>query len=264
MGNLALSATLGLDAFEAEPLELRPNYTEDDLQIIIRSVYKQILGNEYVMDNQRLESAEALLRNGSITVREFIRVVAKSSLYQNLFFLGSSQYRFIELNFKHLLGRAPLDQSEIAAHVQIYNEGGYEAEIDSYIDSDEYIQNFGADVVPYPRSIRTQTGIKNEGFNRMFSLLRGSATSDRSNSAKLITSVAANLATSIKAPAKGTGASYDNTTKKFLIEFSSSSADARLNRRSKRQRTISYAQMNDTVRNIHKSGGKITKITELV
>ncbi len=39
MGNLAVSATLGLDAFEEEPVELRPNSTEDDLQLIIGAVY---------------------------------------------------------------------------------------------------------------------------------------------------------------------------------------------------------------------------------
>ncbi len=39
MGNLTRSATLGLDAFEAEPLELRPNPTEDELQTVIRAVY---------------------------------------------------------------------------------------------------------------------------------------------------------------------------------------------------------------------------------
>lgn len=91
----------------------------------------------------------------------------------------------------------------------------------------------------------------------MFSLLRGSATSDRRKSAKLISSVAANLATAIKPLAKGNGASYGNTTKNFLIELSSSSTDARLNRRSKRERIVSYSQINQQVRNIHKSGGKI-------
>ena len=259
MGNSSTSASLG---FEAEALELRSNYTEDDLQVIISAVYKQVLGNEYVMDNQRLTSAEALLRNGSITVRDFVRAVAKSSLYQNLFFLGSSQYRFIELNFKHLLGRAPQDQAEIAAHVKTYNESGYEADIDSYIDSSEYSENFGADIVPYARSITSQTGIKNEGFNRMFTLLRGSATSDRDNSAKLIGSIAANLATPIKVASSGNTGSYDNTSKRFVIEYSASAGSARLNRSSKRQRTVTYAQMNDTVRNIHRTGGKIIKITE--
>ena len=50
MGNLARSATLGLDAFEVAPLEMRPLQTEDDLQTIIRAVYKQVLGNEHLME----------------------------------------------------------------------------------------------------------------------------------------------------------------------------------------------------------------------
>ena len=37
-------------------------------------------------------------------------------------FEAASQYRFIELNCKHFLGRAPLEQAEISRHVQIYNE----------------------------------------------------------------------------------------------------------------------------------------------
>jgi len=264
MGNLALSATLGLDAFEVDPLELRSNYTEDDLQTVIRAVYKQVLGNEYIMESQRLESPEALLRDGSISVREFVRVVAKSPLYQSLFFHSSSQNRFIELNFKHLLGRPPLDQSEIDEHVNIYREEGYDAEIGSYLDSDEYVDSFGEDIVPYPRHIVTRPGMKTESFNRMFSLLRGPATSDRDNSAKLISSLAANLATPIEAPAVGNGADYDNTSKSFLIEFSARTADARLNRRGKRQRVVTYSQMNDAVRSIHRTGGQIVKITELV
>ncbi|NEQ64823.1 MAG: photosystem I reaction center subunit XII [Symploca sp. SIO2D2] len=263
MGNLAMSATLGLDSFEVPPLELRPNYTEDDLQTVIRAVYKQVLGNEYLMDSQRLESAEALLRNGSITVRDFVRVVAKSPLYQSLFFHGSPQYRFIELNFKHLLGRPPQDQAEIDEHVKIYYEQGYEAEINSYLDSEEYLQNFGDDIVPYPRSIRTQAGVKTEGFNRMFSLLRGPATSDRGNSAQLITSLAANASTSIKAPAVGNGANYTNTGKRFLIVFSSCAANARMNRLSKQEYVITYNQMSPTVQKIHKQGGKILSITEV-
>ncbi|NER49396.1 MAG: photosystem I reaction center subunit XII, partial [Symploca sp. SIO1A3] len=66
MGKLTTSATLGLDAFEVDPLELRPNATEEDLQTVIRAVYKQILGNQYVMESDRLSSAESQLRNGEI------------------------------------------------------------------------------------------------------------------------------------------------------------------------------------------------------
>ncbi len=179
MGILARSETLGLDAFEVDPLELRPHAIESDLQTVFRAVYKQVLGNEHLMECDRLDSAEALLRDGDITVRGFVCLVAKSEQYQKLFFVSSSQNRFIELNCKHLLGRPPQDQAEIIEQVEIYQEGGYEAEIDSYLDSDEYFQNFGENFVPYPRSIQSQTGIKTEGFNRMFSLLRGPATNDK-------------------------------------------------------------------------------------
>ena len=264
MANLAMSATLGLDAFEVSPLELRPNSTEDDLQTVIRAVYKQVLGNEHLMESQRLDSAESLLRDGSITVRGFVRVVAQSPLYQSLFFQGSPQYRFIELNFKHLLGRAPQDQSEIQEHVALYHEQGYEAEINSYLDSDEYVQSFGDDTVPYPRGIRTQTGATTDAFNRMFALLRGSATSDSDSSPRLISSLAANFPTPIKPPATGNGANYGNTGKRYSIVSSNSQAAARLNRFSKRESVVDYSQMSRTVQQIHNSGGTILSITEIV
>ncbi|NEO62214.1 MAG: photosystem I reaction center subunit XII [Moorea sp. SIO4G2] len=262
MGNLARSATLGLDAFEGNPLEMRPNQTEEDLQIIIRAVYKQVLGNEHLMEEQRLESAEALLRDDDITVRQFVRIIAQSNLYKSLFFHSSSPYRFIELNFKHLLGRAPQSQQEIQDHVQIYYEQGYDAEIDSYIDSEEYILNFGEYIVPYPRNIRSQVGLNNESFNRMFSLLRGSPTSDRNNSAQLITSVASNMATPIEPLAMGNGANYDNTGKRFKITYSSSNDFARAQKVSKQQITVSFDCMSKAFQNIHEVGGKILSITE--
>jgi hypothetical protein len=60
-------------AFVSDPLELRPNATEADLQVLIRAVYRQVLGNVHLMESQYLTSAESLLRNGDITVREFVR-----------------------------------------------------------------------------------------------------------------------------------------------------------------------------------------------
>ncbi len=251
-----------LTAFASDALELRNNATEEDLQSVIRGVYRQVLGNQHVMESNRLDSAESYLRNGSISVRGFVRAVAKSSLYRALFFEGNSQYRFIELNFKHLLGRAPQDQSEIAEHVKIYNEQGYEAEIDSYINSVEYVENFGEAIVPFPRSISSQVGIKNEGFNRMFALLGGYATNDQSKSARLLTSVAANLATAIKSPAGGSGA-YANTGKRFQISFSAAGAASRLKKFSKQSSVVTYGQMSQAIQAIHKAGGKIASITEV-
>ena len=263
MGNLARSATLGLDSFEVSPLEMRPLQTEDDLQTIIRAVYKQVLGNVHLMEEQHLESSESLLRGGKITVRQFVRLVAQSELYKSLFFYACPPYRFIELNFKHLLGRAPQSQAEITKHVEIYSEHGYDAVIDFCLD-EEYISSFGENIVPYPRHIRSQVGLNNNSFNRMFSLLRGSATSDRGNSAKLIGSLAANLATPIKALAMGNGANYGNNGKRFKITYSASKDFAQSQKYSNKQITVSFDSMSKAFQSIHNVGGKILSITEAV
>lgn len=241
-------------------VELRPNFTEDDLQLVVRAVYKQVLGNAYLLEDDRLISAESLLRNGDITVRGFVRLVGQSELYRAQFFENSSQYRFIELNCKHFLGRAPKDQVEISRHVLIYNEQGYEADIDSYIDSEEYTEAFGENIVPYPRNTSTQVGSKNVDFNRTFSLYRGDATSDRGKPARLIGDLASNRPSKINAPAKGNG-NVGNRGKRFRIVTQKVGAGSRY-RRSNFTYEIGYAQLNQTIQNIQKRGGKILSITE--
>lgn len=246
---------------DSDVVELRPRASENDLQLVIRSVYRQVLGNAHVMESQRLVNAESLLRNGDISVKDFVRAVAQSDLYQTLFFELSSPYRFIELNFKHLLGRAPQDQTEIARHVQIYNEQGYTAEINSYINSTEYATHFGETVVPYYRGNRTQSGIKNVGFNRTFALIRGYATSDSGQSAKLIGDVAGNLPTKIVAPA-GSSGNYSNTGKRFRIAATKSGSNARMSQGSL-VFEVGYDQLSAKIQSIQKTGGKIVKITEV-
>jgi phycoerythrin-associated linker protein len=92
------------------PVELWPTSSSEDKQAVIRAVYKQVLGNPHVMESERLTIAESKLCDGTITVREFVRAVAKSDFYRSRYFESCAPYRFVELNFKHLLGRAPLDQ----------------------------------------------------------------------------------------------------------------------------------------------------------
>lgn len=242
----------------SELVELNSNSTEDNLQGVIRAVYRQVLGNAHVMESQRLSSAESFLRNGDISVKEFVRAVANSDLYRSLFFETSSAYQFIELNFKHLLGRAPQDQTEIAEHVAIYNNHGYEAEINSYLDSDEYMDSFGYGVVPYIRGNQTRTGIKNVSFNRTFAVSRGFAANDIGKSAKLIKDLGGNLATKIKSPA-GAGA-YTNTSKRFRVTTINSKSARTV--RSNASFVVDYAQLSAKIQSIQKSGGKILSIAE--
>lgn len=208
VNNLAAAGPLGLSAFDASStVELRPDWTESDLQTVFRAVYRQVLGNDYIMKSERLTSAESLLRQGSITVREFVRAVAKSELYKNKFFYPNSNQRFAELNFKHLLGRPPYDEAELASHTSLCEVEGYDAEIDSYIDSIEYETKFGNNVVPYYTGFMVGTGSRTVGFSRMFRLYRGYASSDRGSvggkAPRLMGELGQNQASTIVKPSSG-------------------------------------------------------------
>jgi hypothetical protein len=97
-------ARLGVSSFdETSPLEWSADASEAELELVIRAVYKQVLGNAYVMESERLTVPESQLRQGKITLRGFVREVAKSELYRSRFFDNCPRYRAIELNFKHLL-----------------------------------------------------------------------------------------------------------------------------------------------------------------
>ncbi|GFE70742.1 phycobilisome rod-core linker polypeptide [Chroococcus sp. FPU101] len=174
---LGNASELGVNLYEdTKPIQLLPGVEIDEL---IQAVYRQVLGNAYVMESERLSIPESRLKNNEITVREFVRQVALSDLYRSRFFEPCSRYRAIELNFKHLLGRAPESYEEMQQHSQILDQGGYEAEIDSYLDSDEYQDAYGEDIVPYYRGYKTQIGRNLTGFTHLFQLHRGASSSDK-------------------------------------------------------------------------------------
>jgi len=85
--------------------ELWASSNEMELDDVMTSVYRQVLGNAHLIESDRLSTLESQLRNRDISVRQFVAAVALSDAYRQRFFDTNSQYRFIELNFKHLLGR---------------------------------------------------------------------------------------------------------------------------------------------------------------
>ncbi|WP_245395491.1 phycobilisome rod-core linker polypeptide [Anthocerotibacter panamensis] len=167
-----------LGTIEAPRVTLRAPFTDEQFQGALYAIYRHIFGNTYVMESERPTTAESQLKDGRITVRGFIKLLAKSEVYRSRFFQKTSQNRFIELNHKLLLGRAPYDQAEISAHLDLWNTQGYDAEIDSYVESEEYLENFGEDVIPYFRGFKYQTGQSAQGFNRLLDLYGGWAGSD--------------------------------------------------------------------------------------
>ncbi len=248
-----------------EPIEMRSNSDSEELATVIRSVYKQVLGNPHVMESERLASAESQLCDGSFTVKEFVRAVAKSDFYRSRYFESCPPYRFVELNFKHLLGRAPMDQSEISEHIRICVEEGYEAEIDSYINSAEYENRFGDNLIPYYQGAKTQTGFKQVTYGRTLSLFRGPAEIDSATkSSRLVEEVATNAASKIKAPSSGGRlvAYKDATEKTFKIVVKGTTAGSR-RRRTTEEYIVRGDKMTPQIQMINRTNGKIVSITEV-
>lgn len=269
MTSAATASPLGFEPFaQVTPTELRTHPTETDLQTIIWATYRQLFGNDHIMSSERITSAESLLKQGHITVQDFVRALALSELYKQKFFYENPQVRFIELNFKHLLGRAPYDQTEISEHVDLYTQQGYEAEINSYLDSAEYRENFGAQIVPYYRGFSTQRNQKTVGFVRMFQLYRGYASSDRArvNNKKgcLTTELAQNTATPLRTASFGKelqGTTGGKREKLYRIRVAQSASGRTPQiRRSMQEYLVSYEQLSPTLQRLNQRGSRIVNI----
>lgn len=85
--SLANAAYLGIERYSLNRnRENWSNASEQDKEVLIRAVYRQVLGNQYVMSSERLQGPESLFKRGYLSVRELVRQVAKSGLYRAKFF----------------------------------------------------------------------------------------------------------------------------------------------------------------------------------
>ncbi|HEY9859568.1 MAG TPA: phycobilisome rod-core linker polypeptide, partial [Candidatus Obscuribacterales bacterium] len=131
--------------------KLESGSSSGDIQEIIWVSYRQVFSEHETLRNHRQTALESQLKNRAITVRDFIRGLAKSDVYWRLVVETNSNYRVVELSLKRLLGRAPYNKDEeIAWSIKIATQGlsGF---VDALLDSEEYQTNFGDNTVPYQR-----------------------------------------------------------------------------------------------------------------
>jgi phycoerythrin-associated linker protein len=276
---LANAAYLGIERFAGERnKENWLNSSEADVAALIRAVYEQVLGNQHIMSSERLKSAESLFRRGYLSTREFVRQVAKSGLYRSKFFEDCNPYKLIELNHKHLLGRAPQNKAEMLHHFTILQEKGFDAEIDSYIDSAEYQDRFGEETVPYKHGWDYSVGQQGLQFSYMLQLARGASASVRGDMMKqqsrLNPSVHAEQPIPVVSPnAKGSAfrkVISDGVTRQgvgageegriFRVEISGFN-NYRLHKRSNRVRFIPFNKLLEYQQQIQREGGRIASIS---
>jgi phycobilisome core-membrane linker protein len=148
-----LPGTIGKKAAKGASVK----FSESSTQAVIKACYFQVFGRD-VYEGQRLKVAEIKLENGEITVREFVRMLAKSDLFRKLYWTSLYVCKAVEYIHRRLLGRPTYGRQENNKYFDICAKKGFYALVDAIIDSEEYSQAFNEDTVPYERYL-TPAGV---------------------------------------------------------------------------------------------------------
>jgi phycobilisome rod-core linker protein len=118
---------------------------------LIWAAYRQLFSEHVILKFYRQGNLESQLKNKAITVRDFVRGLAKSDAFQTLVIQTNSNYRLVEIGLKRLLGRAPYNKDEEIAWSIVIATKGWGGFVDALLDSEEYQTSFGENIVPYQR-----------------------------------------------------------------------------------------------------------------
>lgn len=139
----------------SQPVSENPpsfNSTQHSVEAVILAAYRQVFGRA-VLESQRHTMAETRLKGGLITVREFVRELAKSKAFRRAYWENLYMTKAAEIIHRRLLGRPTYGRRETSRYYDICGRQGFYALVDALIDSDEYISVFGESTVPYERYV---------------------------------------------------------------------------------------------------------------
>ncbi len=133
---------------------MKPGLSSTEKQDIVKAAYRQIFERDITRAySQSISYLESQVKNGDISMKEFVRRLGKSSLYQKQFFEPFINSRALELAFRHFLGRGPSSREEVQNYFSIVSKGGLAALVDALVDCNEYSDYFGEETVPYLRGL---------------------------------------------------------------------------------------------------------------
>lgn len=116
----------------------------------IESAYKQVFF--HAMKADREPFLESQLRNGSITMRDFIRGLLLSRRFTEGYVSCNSNYRLVDQVVGRILGRPVHGDGERLSWSIVIGNLGFAGFVDAVLDSSEYMDSFGYDQVPNQRS----------------------------------------------------------------------------------------------------------------
>ena len=123
--------------------------SDGDMDGLIEAAYRQIFFWAFTWDREPF--LESQLRFGQISVRDFIRGLLLSKTFKSSFYDKNNNYRVVEQCVQRILGRDIYSEREKLAWSIVIATKGIEGFVDQLLDSDEYLDNFGYNTVPYQR-----------------------------------------------------------------------------------------------------------------
>lgn len=124
---------------------------KSELDQLIQAAYRQIFNEQQMLAHHKQPVLESQLSAHQITVRDFIKGLLLSDSFRRLVYECNNNYRFVEICFQRVLGRQPYNEREKLAWSIVLATEGLRGFVDALVNSDEYLENFGDNVVPFQR-----------------------------------------------------------------------------------------------------------------
>ena len=135
---------------DAKAASLNKAFFREDQNFVIEAAYRQIFFHAFKVD--RDSNLESQLRDGQITVRDFIRSLCLSDTFTRSFYNLNSNYKVVRHLVEKLLGRKVHGKSEEIAWSAVLMTRGVKGMVDDILNGQEYLDAFGYDMVPYHRN----------------------------------------------------------------------------------------------------------------
>jgi phycobilisome core-membrane linker protein len=133
---------------------MKPGLSASEKNAAVKAAYRQVFERDITRAySLGISDLESKVKNNEISMKEFVRRLAKSPLYRKNFFEPFINSRALELAFRHILGRGPSSREEVQKYFAIVSSGGLSALVDALVDSREYGDYFGEETVPYLRGL---------------------------------------------------------------------------------------------------------------
>ncbi|MEO0852368.1 MAG: phycobilisome rod-core linker polypeptide [Cyanobacteria bacterium J06648_11] len=121
----------------------------EEIATLISAAYRQIYFHAFAADRETF--LESQLKFGQISVRDFVRGLLLSDRYRRSFFDLNSNYKLVQQTVQRTLGRDIYNEAEKLAWSIVIATKGFEGFVDDLLNSDEYMDNFGYNTLPYQR-----------------------------------------------------------------------------------------------------------------